>query len=373
MTISYRSLFLSVCLTASSTMSSLSIAQDDTKPKSTEPKPAANTPANSDSPLEAKPKPNVDVPTDRKEPKKVDEPVAKEGKKSDANQPPKSESKEQNKPVDKQNQKAEKNNENPNPPKQSTKSTAANAKIPLPKLGSNTNEFIPGMPWRIHDIRRPRPKPVQPGKIDTAPPSDARVLFGGKDLSEWYHPGMEDEIFEPQWKIHQEGYFEIEPHSGSILTLDSFGSCQLHIEWMIPEGTTGSSQGRGNSGIKFMERYEVQVLDSFNNKTYADGQAASIYGQYPPLVNASREQGQWQSYEIFFEAPKYEGGKLIKAPNLTVIHNGILVQLHRELTGPTGLRGSGKEAVPPVAPLMLQDHSNRIRFRNIWIRELGSE
>ncbi len=370
MTITYRYLFLAFCLAASSSVASFLVAQEEVKPKSTEPKPAVDTPAKPDASKDAKSTPKGDAPIDTKEPKKVDEPIAKEVKKPDANEQPKSESKEPTKPAEKRNQKAEKNNENPNAPKQPTKPASADGKIPLPKLGSNTNEFIPGMPWRIHDIRRPRPKAIQPGKVDSSPPSDARVLFGGKDLSEWYHAGVEDEIFEPQWKVHQEGYFEVEPRSGSIMTIDSFGSCQLHIEWMVPEGTTGSSQGRGNSGIKLMERYEVQVLDSFSNKTYADGQAASIYGQYPPLVNASREQGQWQTYEIFFEAPKYEAGKLVKAPNMTVIHNGILVQLHRELTGPTGLRGSPKEEVPPVAPIQLQDHGNRIRFRNIWIREL---
>ncbi len=245
-------------------------------------------------------------------------------------------------------------------------------KVPIEKIGSNTNDFIPGQPWRIHDIKRPRPKAVQPGKTDTAPPADARVLFDGKDLSEWYHPGEEgeeDKAYVPLWKI-REGYFEIEPRTGSIITIDSFGSCQLHIEWMIPEGTTGSGQGRGNSGIKFMERYEVQVLDSFKNRTYADGQAGSVYGQYPPMVNASREQGQWQTYEIFFEAPKYEGNNMVRPPFVTVVHNGILVQNHSQLTGPTGLRGSAKDPVPPAAPLMLQDHGNRIRFRNIWIREL---
>jgi Domain of Unknown Function (DUF1080) len=368
---SYRTVFLSLGLAVSTSLSSVMVGQEESKSKSPEVK--AESSAKVEPAKESKPAPKADAPTENKPATKVDDPFSKEAKKP--------ESKEQSKatdtpsdtkanPTDKNSQKTDKKSDNNTPKKQSDKPEPPPGKVPLPKLGSNTNEFIPGMPWRVHDLRRPRPKAVQPGKIDSAPPADARILFGGKDLSEWYHPGMEDEIYEPQWKVHQNGYFEIEPRSGSILTIDSFGSCQLHIEWMVPEGTIGTSQGRGNSGIKFMERYEVQVLDSFNNKTYADGQAASIYGQYPPLVNASREQGQWQTYEIFFEAPKYEGVKLLKAPNMTVIHNGILVQLHRELTGPTGLRGNAKEEVPPVAPIMLQDHGNRIRFRNIWIREL---
>ncbi len=240
---------------------------------------------------------------------------------------------------------------------------------PLPNIGSLKHQQIPGQPWRVHDLKRPRPKAVAPGVIDTAPPADAVVLFNGENLDQWYHIGSEEEIYEAQWKV-QDGYFEVEPRTGSLITLDSFGSCQMHIEWMVPKGTQGTSQGRGNSGIKFMERYEVQVLDSFNNRTYADGQAASIYGQYPPLVNASRPQGEWQAYDIIFEAPVYEAGKMKRQPVVTVFHNGILVQHHRELVGPTGLRGSGAEEVPPAAPITLQDHGNPIRFRNVWVREL---
>jgi hypothetical protein len=242
-------------------------------------------------------------------------------------------------------------------------------KKPLTNIGSLKHQQIPGQPWRVHDIKRPRPKPVAPGVINSAPPADAIVLFDGENLDQWYHIGPEEELYEAQWKV-QDGYFEVEPRTGTLLSLDSFGSCQLHIEWMVPKGTTGTSQGRGNSGIKFMERYEVQVLDSFNNRTYADGQAASIYGQYPPLVNAMRPQGEWQTYDIVFEAPEYEAGKLKRPPFVTVFHNGILVQHHRELVGPTGLRGSASDEVPPAAPLSLQDHGNRIRFRNIWVREL---
>ena len=131
----------------------------------------------------------------------------------------------------------------------------------LGNVGSLKNAKIPGQPWLIHDLKRPRPKAVTPGVIDTMPPADAVVLFDGTNLNEWYHIGSEDEAYEAQWKI-RDGYFEVEPRTGSMLTLNSFASCQLHIEWMIPEGTAGAGQGRGNSGIKFMERYEVQILDS---------------------------------------------------------------------------------------------------------------
>jgi hypothetical protein len=240
----------------------------------------------------------------------------------------------------------------------------------LPSLGSTRNAKIPGQPWSIHDSRRPRPRPVLPGSTDSLPPQDAIVLFDGTDLSQWCHRGTDDELFEPMWRV-ENGYFEIEPHTGSIFTIDSFGSCQLHLEWHIPVRTQGNGQGRGNSGVKLMERYEVQILDSFKQRTYADGQAGAIYGQMPPQVNASRPQGQWQTYDIFFEAPVFEQGELIRRPHVTVIHNGILIHHHQEILGATGLNpGNRDAAVLPAAPIMLQDHSNPIRFRNIWIREL---
>ena len=273
------------------------------------------------------------------------------------------------------NKKADKPNQETDPAAKKEKTQQKPVKPPPPEkkpithIGSLKNPPIPGQPWRIHDIRRPHPKVVTPGVIDTMPPADAMVLFNGENLNEWYHLGGEDEIYEAQWKVH-DGYFEVEPRTGSMNTFESFGSCQLHIEWFIPEGTTGTSQGRGNSGIKLMERYEVQILDSYKSRTYADGQAGSIYGQYPPLVNAVRQQGEWQTYDIIFEAPIYEAGKMKQPPFITLTHNGILVHHHRELTGPTGLRSGAQEVVPPSAPLSLQDHGNRIRFRNIWIRPL---
>lgn len=263
--------------------------------------------------------------------------------------------------------------EPPSPPVRSVPARrTAKEKIPIHHLGATDSPPLPGQPWKIHDRYRPRPKAVQPGETPDAPPSDATILFDGQGLDAWCHHGEEDLWYVPMWLV-EDDQLVVEPHTGSLYTIDSFGSCQLHLEWMIPEGTKGNSQGRGNSGIKFMELYEVQILDSFSNRTYADGQAGAIYGQYPPLVNAVKPQGQWQVYDIFFEAPKFEEEKLVRPAYLTVMLNGVLVQNHRQLAGPTGARAPVYRAGTPAAPIMLQDHGNRIRFRNIWVRELPED
>ncbi len=197
-------------------------------------------------------------------------------------------------------------------------------------LGSMTLSRIPGQAWRIHDATRPRPPVVVPGPRPDLPPSDAIVLFDGTNLDHWCHRGENDELFESDWYMEND-CLVVKPGSGNLYTIDGFGSCQLHLEWMIPVGTHGVGQSRGNSGIKFMERFEVQVLDSFENRTYADGQAGAIYGQYPPMVNAVRGQGEWQSYDIFFTAPIFENEQLVRPAYLTVSLNGVLVQNHREL------------------------------------------
>jgi len=160
--------------------------------------------------------------------------------------------------------------------------------------------------------------------------------------------------------------------TGNIETKQHFGDCQLHIEWATPAEVDGDSQGRGNSGVFLMGKYEIQVLDSYNNRTYADGHAGAIYGQYPPLVNASRKPGEWQTYDIFFVAPRFEGDKLINPAYVTVVHNGVLIHHHQAIMGPTGHRILASYDVPhgPEGPLMLQDHRNPVRFRNIWIRSL---
>lgn len=212
------------------------------------------------------------------------------------------------------------------------------------------------------------PPIVTPGKTDQSPPSDAIVLFDGKDLSKWRSVrGGGD----PKWKI-ADGYVEVVPRTGDIATREEFGDCQLHIEWAAPSEVKGESQERGNSGVFLMERYEVQVLDSFDNKTYYHGQAGSIYKQYAPLVNPSRRPGEWQSYDIIFKAPRFdEQGKVIERARFTVLHNGVLIQNNVEVYGNTTHDSPALYiAHPPNASLKLQDHGDLVRYRNIWIRKL---
>ena len=228
--------------------------------------------------------------------------------------------------------------------------------------------------WKIHDPNRPLPRIVDPGTPSTLespgqPPSDAVVLFDGKDLSRWAHKDGSP----AKWKV-ENGYAEVVPKTGYIYTREPFGDCQLHVEFAEPVPPTGEGQERGNSGVFLMGLYEIQVLDSYENKTYADGQAAAVYGQYPPLVNASRPPGQWQSYDILFHGPRFDkSGKRLRLARVTLLHNGVLVQDNVELTGPTA-HGSRPPYKPHAEklPLALQDHENPVRFRNIWIRELPS-
>lgn len=206
----------------------------------------------------------------------------------------------------------------------------------------------------------PEPAVVTPGE-GAAPPSDALVLFDGHDLSQWN--GAE------KWEI-KDGVVTI--HGGSITSKQAFGSCQIHLEWAAPSEVKGEGQGRGNSGIFLMSNYEVQILDSHENDTYYDGQAGSIYKQWPPLVNACRKPGEWQTYDILFEAPRFDGkGKLAKPAYLTLLHNGIVVQNHSELLGGTSwFEAPRYQAHGEKLPLVIQDHGNPVQFRNIWIREL---
>ena len=236
-------------------------------------------------------------------------------------------------------------------------------------LGYNNTPFLPGGKWRVHDVSRPRPDMVTPG-VGTAPPSDAVVLFDGKDFSHWVTK-VKGQPTEPKWKL-ENGYMEVLPHSGSIDTKEKFGDIQLHLEWATPAKVEFKSQDRGNSGVLLMTRYEVQVLDSYNNPTYADGQAAALYGQTPPMVNASRAPGEWQTYDIFFEAPKFDGAKLLKPGYVTVVHNSILVQNHRELIGDTPHARVGTYKPHPAEDsLQLQNHNTTVRYRNIWVRRLN--
>lgn len=224
--------------------------------------------------------------------------------------------------------------------------------------------------WDIHDMERPRPEVVTPGTSPTMgmqPPADAVVLFDGTGLDAWEtHDGNP-----AGWKI-EDGYMEVVAGTGSIRTKEAFGDVQLHLEWASPAVVEGEGQGRGNSGVFFMGRYEVQVLDSYQNDTYPDGQAAALYGQYPPLVNATRPPGAWQTYDIIFRRPHFDAeGNLIKPARVTVFHNGIVVQDNRELLGPTSHKQRTPYQMHPGAlPFGLQDHGNPVRFRNIWIRPL---
>jgi hypothetical protein len=226
--------------------------------------------------------------------------------------------------------------------------------------------------WKIHDLNRPLPAVIDPGTSSTQDlpgrsPSDAVVLFDGKDLSSWVHKDGSA----AKWKV-ENGYAEVAAKTGYIYTRDSFGDCQLHVEFAEPVPPKGESQERGNSGVFLMGLYEIQVLDTYENKTYADGMASAVYGQYPPLVNASRPPGQWQTYDIVFHGPRFDKeGKLTRPARVTVLHNGVLVQDNVELSGPTahGERPPYK-AQPDKLPLALQDHGNPVHYRNIWIREL---
>lgn len=230
--------------------------------------------------------------------------------------------------------------------------------------------MLPDQPWHVHDLNRPAPRVVTPGATFShgAPaPSDAVVLFDGTDLSKW--KGAKGEA---GWKV-ENGYMEAVKKSGDISTKDEFGDFQLHLEFATPAKVEGISQGRGNSGVFLFGKYEVQVLDSYDNPTYPDGQCGALYGQFPPLVNAVKKPGEWQSYDIIFEAPRWDdAGKLLKRGNVTVLLNGVLLHLKKELIGETRHAEVATYGQPQSrGPIALQDHGNPMRFRNIWIRNLG--
>jgi hypothetical protein len=214
---------------------------------------------------------------------------------------------------------------------------------------------------------RVAPAVVTPGRTSADPPSDAIVLFDGRDLSKW----RSADGSAAKWLV-RDGYVEVAPGSGEIVSTDSFGDCQLHIEWATPSVVKGEGQERGNSGVFLMGRYEVQVLDSYQNETYFHGQAGAVYKQYAPLVNASRPPGQWQTYDIIFKAPKFdEQGKVTDRARVTVLHNGVLIQNNVEIYGITyNDRPALYIAHPAEQPLHLQDHGNPVRYQNIWVRRL---
>jgi hypothetical protein len=229
--------------------------------------------------------------------------------------------------------------------------------------------------WHVHDIDRPQPKVVTPAATVGQPPSDAIVLFDGVDASAWQgtvSDNPKSKKFNPKgemrWKI-ENGYLQCTP-TGAIRTKQKFGDCQFHIEWQTANPRKGDSQSSGNSGVFMQARYETQVLDNFENRTYADGMAGCIYGQQPPLVNACKKPGEWQTYDIIFQAPRFEGEKLVSPAYVTVFLNGVLLHLKQELLG-----GTTHKKLPVYKPhgddvIVLQDHNNDTRYRNIWIREL---
>jgi hypothetical protein len=238
--------------------------------------------------------------------------------------------------------------------------------------GYDDTPIIPGQRWKVHDRYRPQPPVVtpptemtqeRPGKA----PSDAVILFDGTSLDGWVHTGKGTPA---SWKV-ENGYMEVAPKSGGIETRQHFGDCQLHLELCEPAVVKGEGQGRGNSGVFPMGRYEIQVLDCYNNLTYPDGTSAAIYGEFPPLANACRPPGVWSTYDIIWVGPRFDGEKFVSPARVTVFFNGIVVHHDVALIGPTTHRKVlAYSAHPPVGPLHLQDHGDLLRYRNIWYRPL---
>ena len=248
------------------------------------------------------------------------------------------------------------------------------AQHPNTDLGFTDTPMLPNLPYHVHDPDRPHPPVVKPADVAGGAPSDAIVLFDGKDLSKWEQQGrgaQAGQMVAPQWKVG-DGWFEVAARTGNLLTKEKFGDCQLHVEWASPTAIRGSSQARGNSGVLLMNLYEIQVLDAWENPTYADGEASAIYGQWPPLVFPARRPGEWNTYDIVFEAPHFEGGRLVKPAFQTVFYNGVVVHNRKELMGSMVYREVAQyRPHPPELPLGLQDHNDPVRYRNVWIRRLG--
>lgn len=220
---------------------------------------------------------------------------------------------------------------------------------------------------KLTEVWDPEPAMVLPG-VGNKAPSDAIVLFDGKNLNQWT-----DQKGKPPGWIIKDGIMTVKPGSGSIITKQNFADCQLHVEWRTPAIVKGEGQERGNSGVLMQSRYELQILDSYNNRTYSNGQAGAIYKQHVPLVNASLKPGEWQKYDIFYTAPRFNLDSTVKTPAyITVVHNGVLVQNHVEIKGTVAHVGQPKYQKHPFAlPLMLQEHEFPVSFRNIWIREIN--
>jgi len=219
---------------------------------------------------------------------------------------------------------------------------------------------------KASEVWEPEPRLVTPGATAHDAPSDAIVLFDGLSADAWQH----QDGTTVKWAI-EDGIMTMQKGTGSIFTKENFGDCQLHIEWRAPLVVEGEGQGRGNSGVFFQNRYEVQVLDSYQNRTYSNGQAGSIYKQHIPLVNAMRPTGEWQTYDIIFKAPVFnDDGIKIASGYLTVIHNGVVIQNHSEIKGTTEYIGFPQNDAHGLGPIQLQDHGNPVSYRNIWLRKL---
>ncbi len=221
---------------------------------------------------------------------------------------------------------------------------------------------------KVTEVWQPEPRIVTPG-TGTQPPSDAIVLFDGKNLDQWL--SVKDSTA-AKWDISTaESSVTVKPSTGDIMTKRAFGDCQLHLEYRAPVVVKGEGQGRGNSGIFFQNRYEIQVLDCYQNRTYSNGQTGSVYKQSIPLANVCRKPGEWQTYDILYTAPRFNADGIRTAPAyVTVIHNGVVIQLHTEIKGTTEYIGLPKNEAHGKAPLKLQDHGDLVSYRNVWVREL---
>jgi hypothetical protein len=241
-------------------------------------------------------------------------------------------------------------------------------------LGYSDTPILPGTAYHVHDGERPQPPTVDAGLASTqevagTAPSDARMLFNGRDLSNWVSVGGGP----AKWKA-QDGVLHVVSGAGDIRTSLELGDGQYHVEFASPVVVKGESQGRGNSGVFLLGLYEIQVLDCYDNPTYADGATGAIYGQFPPLVNPIRKPGDWNVFDILWTGPRFDGNTLVRPAYVTVLLNGLVIHNHRQLQGPTRHRElASYVAHPPEGPLMLQDHGDLVRFRNIWYRPTGEQ
>jgi len=241
-------------------------------------------------------------------------------------------------------------------------------------MGYEDTPMLPGGKWHVHDAKRPQPTKITAGTCSTQDrvglaPSDARLLFGGKDLSQW----RDAQGGPAKWTV-RDGYLEVAPKTGDLYTREEFGDIQLHVEWRTPEPLRPGNVWQGNSGVFLFGEYELQVFESSRNLIYADGQAGAIYGQYPPLVNPSRDPGQWQVYDVIFTPARFKEGKLETPAYITVFQNGVAIQNHTAIMGETGHRIFPRYTDRgPKGPIRLQDHGDLVRYRNIWVRALNHQ